>query len=106
MGKDSLSGFDKNAQKQAELMLQQAKASPDFNNYLAYIFSSAQPPQGLQCSEQDYHLVRSAAGIMLKNNVRNEWKSIPEESLSLVKMAIPLGLQDKNSQIRNFAGNV
>lgn len=87
-------------------MLQQAKASPDFNNYLAYIFSSAQPPQGLQCSEQDYHLVRSAAGIMLKNNVRNEWKSIPEESLRLIKVAIPMGLQDKNSQIRNFAGNV
>lgn len=104
--KDSLSGFDKNAQKQAELMLQQAKASPDFNNYLAYIFSSAQPPQGLQCSEQDYHLVRSAAGIMLKNNVRNEWKSIPEDSLRLIKLAIPMGLQDKNSQIRNFAGNV
>jgi HEAT repeat protein len=87
-------------------MLRQAKASPDFNNYLAYIFSSAQPPQGLQCSEQDYHLVRSAAGIMLKNNVRNEWKSIPEDSLRLIKLAIPMGLQDKNSQIRNFAGNV
>ncbi|KAK0392091.1 hypothetical protein NLU13_1589 [Sarocladium strictum] len=104
--KDSLSGFDKNAQKQAEQMLQQAKTSPDFNNYLAFIFSSAQPPSGLQCSEQDYHLVRSAAGIMLKNNVRNEWKSISEESLRLIKLAVPMGLQDKNSQIRNFAGNV
>ncbi|KJZ75617.1 hypothetical protein HIM_05080 [Hirsutella minnesotensis 3608] len=104
--KDSLSGFDKNAQKQAEQMLEQAKASPDINNYLAYILSSAQPPEGLPCNDQDYHVVRSAAGIMLKNNVRNEWKSIPESSLQLIKLAIPLGLQDKNSQIRNYAGNV
>ncbi|PNY29515.1 Importin subunit beta-2, partial [Tolypocladium capitatum] len=104
--KDSLSGFDKNAQKQAELMLQQAKASPDINNYLAYIFSSSHPPEGMQCSEQDYHLARSAAGIMLKNNVKSDWKSIPESSLQLIKLALPLGLQDKNSQIRNFAGNI
>ncbi|KAF4508781.1 hypothetical protein G6O67_005120 [Ophiocordyceps sinensis] len=104
--KDSLSGFDKNAQKQSEQMLQQAKNSPDINNYLAYILSSSQPPDGLQCTEHDYHLARSAAGIMLKNHVRSEWKSIPESSLQLVKLAVPLGLQDKNSQIRNFAGNI
>ncbi|PHH90308.1 hypothetical protein CDD83_4046 [Cordyceps sp. RAO-2017] len=104
--RDSLSGFDKNAQKQAELMLQQAKNSPDINNYLAYLFSSSQTPDGLQCSDQDYHLVRSAAAIMIKNNVRSEWKSIPESSLQLVKLAIPHGLQDKNPQIRNFAGNI
>ncbi|OAQ93805.1 importin beta-2 subunit [Purpureocillium lilacinum] len=104
--KDSLSGFDKNAQKQAEVMLEQAKSSPDINNYLAYLFSSPQVPDGLQCSEQDYHLVRSAAGIMLKNNVKAEWKSIPESSLQLVKLAVPHALQDKNAQIRGFAGNI
>lgn len=87
-------------------MLDQVKSSPDINNYLAYIFSSSQPPEGIQASEQEYHLVRSAAGIMLKNNVRTEWKSIPESSLQLIKLAIPMGLEDKNSQIRNFAGNI
>lgn len=87
-------------------MLQQAKASPDINNYLAYIFSSSVPPEGLQCNEQDYHLARSAAGIMIKNNVKCDWKSIPESSLQLVKLAVPLGLQDKNVHIRNFAGNI
>ncbi|KAL6879751.1 armadillo-type protein [Trichoderma longibrachiatum] len=104
--KDSLSGFDKSAQKQAELMLQQAKASPDINNYLAYILSSSEPPEGLQVNEKDYHLVRSAAGVMLKNNVKSDWKSIPEASLQLIKLAVPMGLQDKNSQIRNLAGNI
>ncbi|KAH9909877.1 armadillo-type protein [Xylariomycetidae sp. FL2044] len=104
--KDSLSGFDKAAQKQAELMLNQAKASPDINNYLVYLYSSPQPPQGLQCSEQDYHLVRSAAAIMLKNNVRMNFKQIPETSLNLIKAAVPVGLQDKNAQMRNYAGNI
>ncbi|KAI0006925.1 armadillo-type protein [Xylariaceae sp. FL0662B] len=104
--KDSLSGFNKAAQKHAENMLTQAKSSPDINNYLAYLFSSHEPPAGLQCSVQDYHLVRSAAAIMLKNNIKTNFRQIPETSLALIKMAIPMGLQDKNSQIRNYAGNI
>lgn len=87
-------------------MLQQAKTSPDINNYLAYIFSSSAPPPGVNFSDQDYHLVRSAAAIMLKNNVKTSFKQIPDTSLQLVKIAIPLGIQDKNSQIRNYAGNI
>ncbi|PSR97154.1 armadillo-type protein [Coniella lustricola] len=104
--KDSLSGFDKAAQKKAELMLSQAKTSPDFNNYLACLFSTPAPPQGLNLSAQDYSLVRSAAAIMLKNNVRLHFKQIPEPSLALIKLAIPLGIQDKSPQIRSYAGNI
>ncbi|KAL2131332.1 hypothetical protein VTI74DRAFT_5256 [Chaetomium olivicolor] len=104
--KDSLSGFNKAAQKQAEIMLSQAKASPDINNYLAYIFSSPEPPAGVALSPNDWHLVRSAAALMLKNNVKSNYKQIPETSLTLIKLAIPLGIQDKNSQIRNYAGNI
>ncbi|KAL1882983.1 hypothetical protein VTK73DRAFT_505 [Phialemonium thermophilum] len=102
--KDSLRFFDKNAQKQAEVMLAQAKKSPDINSYLAILFSSDVPPAGLDLSEQDLHLVRSAAAIMLKNNIKSNHKQIPEPSLALIKLAIPAGLQDKNSQIRNYAG--
>lgn len=87
-------------------MLEQAKSSPDINNYLVYLFSSQDPPAGLQCSPQDYYLVRSAAAIMLKNNVRTASKSIPAASLALIKMAVPIGLQDKHSQMRNYAGNI
>ncbi|KAI0598183.1 armadillo-type protein [Biscogniauxia sp. FL1348] len=104
--KDSLSGFDKAAQKQAEIMLTQAKSSPDINNYLVYLFSSPDPPAGLQCSPNDYYLVRSAAAIMLKNNVKTGFKQIPDSSLSLIRMAIPMGLQDKHAQMRNYAGNI
>ncbi|KAI1500969.1 armadillo-type protein [Biscogniauxia marginata] len=87
-------------------MLTQAKSSPDINNYLVYLFSSPDPPAGLQCSAADYYLVRSAAAIMLKNNVKTNFKQIPENSLSLIRMAIPMGLQDKHAQMRNYAGNI
>lgn len=87
-------------------MLSQAKANPDINNYLAYIFSSAEPAPGLALSANDWHLVRSAAAIMLKNNVKSNYKQIPESSLALIKLAVPLGIQDKNSQVRNYAGNI
>ncbi|KAK0735459.1 armadillo-type protein [Apiosordaria backusii] len=104
--RDSLSGFNKTAQKQAEIMLTQAKANPDINNYLAFIFSSAVPAPGTAVQSNEWHLVRSAAAIMLKNNIKSNLKGIPESSLQLIKLAIPLGIQDTNSQIRNFAGNL
>ncbi|KAH8664146.1 armadillo-type protein [Xylariales sp. PMI_506] len=104
--KDSLSGFNKAAQKQAELMLQQAKSSPDINNYLIYLFSSTEPPSGVQMTNEDFHLVRSAASVMLKNNIKVDYKQIPESSFTLIKMAIPAILEDKNSQMRNYAGNI
>jgi HEAT repeat protein len=87
-------------------MLLRAKASPDFNNYLAFIFSSSDPPEAVQLSANDYHVVRSAAAMMLKNNVRSGFKSIPPASLELIKLAVPMCIQDKNSQIRNYAGNI
>ncbi|TVY21854.1 Importin subunit beta-2 [Lachnellula arida] len=104
--KDSLSGHNKNAQKQAETMLAQAKTSPDINNYLTYLFSSSQVPQGLSYSTEEYHAVRSAAAVMLKNNIKTGYKSISQESLALVRSSVPLALQDKNQSIRGYAGNV
>ncbi|KAK3370133.1 armadillo-type protein [Podospora didyma] len=104
--KDSLSGFNKTAQKQAEIMLVQAKSSPDINNYLAYIFSSQAPPQDLAFPVTEWHLVRAAAAVMLKNNIKSNFKQISESGLALIKLAVPLGLQDKHSQIRNYAGNI
>ncbi|EHA57216.1 hypothetical protein MCOR27_003949 [Pyricularia oryzae] len=104
--KDSLSAFNKDSQKQAEQMLSQAKASPDFNNYLALIFSSSESLPGVQIGQQDLHVIRAAAAIMLKNSIKNDFKQIPESSLEMIKQAIPIGIQDKNSQIRSYAGNI
>jgi HEAT repeat protein len=87
-------------------MLAQAKSSPDINNYLTYLFSSSQVPPGLSYTPEEYHAVRSAAAVMLKNNIRTGYKSIPPESLALVRQSVPLALQDKNQTIRSYAGNV
>ncbi|KAI9646244.1 hypothetical protein NHQ30_005684 [Ciborinia camelliae] len=104
--KDSLSGHDKNAQKQAEIMLSQAKSSPDINNYLTYLFSHSEVPSGLTYTQNEYFPIRSAAAVMLKNNIRSGYKSISPESLALIQSSVPLALQDKTPTIRNYAGNV
>lgn len=87
-------------------MLAQAKSSPDINNYLTFLFSSSQAPTGLSYTPEEYHAVRSAAAVMLKNNIRTGYKTIPQESLTLVRSSVPLALQDKNQSIRSYAGNV
>ena len=87
-------------------MLAQAKSSPDINNYLAYLFSSSDPPPGLSYKPDEYHAVRAAAALMLKNNIRTGYKLIPPESVALVRSSIPIALQDKNQSIRSYAGNV
>jgi transportin-1 len=87
-------------------MLAQAKSSPDINNYLTYLLSSSHVPPGLSFTPEEYHAVRAAAAIMLKNNIRTGYKSIPPESLSLIRSTVPLALQDKNASIRSYAGNV
>ncbi|OAA64496.1 Armadillo-like helical [Niveomyces insectorum RCEF 264] len=104
--KNSHNGFDKVSQKQAEIMLREAKKSPDFNNYLAYIFSSAAPPTDTGLSSSDYNLVRAAAGIMLKNAIKLAYKQTPDTSIALIKAAVLLGLQDQSPQVRNGAGNI
>ena len=43
---------------------------------------------------------------MIKNNIKGGYKKIPESSLSLIKMAVPVCLQDSRSQIRNYGGNI
>ncbi|KAI0997801.1 Importin subunit beta-2 [Podosphaera aphanis] len=87
-------------------MLQKAKSSPDINNYLAFLFSSSQPPGGLGYTNEEYHMIRAAAATMLKNNIRTNYKNISPDSLALVRASVPLALHDRNNLIRNYAGNV
>ncbi|KAK4632407.1 Importin subunit beta-2 [Fulvia fulva] len=102
--RDSLSGHDIAAQKKAEQMLRQAKSSPDINNYLTYLAVNPTPPQGM--TPEAYHAARSASAIMLKNNVKTSYKSMPESNKSYIRANILQGLQDRNTQIRNYIGNV
>lgn len=85
-------------------MLRQAKSSPDINNYLVFLCINPASSNGLP--QSTYHAARSAAAIMLKNNVKSSYRSIPEPSKEYIKSNVLLGLQDSNNQIRNYIGNV
>ncbi|CAK7567463.1 MAG: hypothetical protein SEPTF4163_005428 [Sporothrix epigloea] len=104
--KNSHNGFDKDARKQAEILLGQAKASPDFDTYLAFIFSSSALPAGLNVSPDDYNMVRMAAGIMIKNTVKTSYKQIPAANVLLIKAAVLMGIRDNNYSVRNYAGSI
>ena len=88
----------------ARQMLRQAKESPDINNYLTYLCVTTANSTGL--SQETWHAARSAAAIVLKNNVKSSYTSIPEPSKAYIKSRILLGLQDPSVQIRNYVGNV
>ncbi|KAF2469889.1 ARM repeat-containing protein [Lindgomyces ingoldianus] len=104
--KDSLSGHDHALQKNAEIMLKQAKASPDIDKYLAYVFSNSQPPPVVNMDPEGYQLARASAAIMLKNDIKASFKTMPDSDISYIRSIILVGLQDPSSQIRNYAGNV
>ncbi|KAI4135898.1 MAG: hypothetical protein LQ347_000282 [Umbilicaria vellea] len=87
-------------------MLSQAKSSPDITNYLAYIFSNRQLPTEFDFRAEDMQIIRSSAAINLKNSVKTAYRTIPEANQSYIRASVLHCLEDPNSQIRNFAGNV
>lgn len=53
-----------------------------------------------------YFQARAAAAIMLKNDVKTGYKTMPDTTKDYIKSTIILGLQDSTSQMRGYAGNV
>jgi hypothetical protein len=87
-------------------MLKQAQSLPDIDKYLTFILLSNQPPSAIQMDVAGYFQARAAAAVMLKNNFRLSYKTMPESSKEYVKSVILVGLQDSNAQMRGHAGNV
>ncbi|KAF1947427.1 ARM repeat-containing protein [Clathrospora elynae] len=104
--RDSLSGYDQKARENAATMLKSATSSPDIDKYLAYVFSSSQPPAAVNMDAAHYFQARAAAAVMLKNDVKNAYKAMPDSTKDYIRSVILLGLQDPTSQIRGYAGNV
>ncbi|EFQ92692.1 hypothetical protein PTNB73_05255 [Pyrenophora teres f. teres] len=104
--RDSLSGHDQNARKNAGEMLKSAQSSPDIDKYLAYILSSSQPPSSVNMDAPSYFQARAAAAVMLKNDVKLGYKAMPDSTKDYIRSVILVGLQDSTSQIRGYAGNV
>ncbi|KKK13918.1 hypothetical protein P175DRAFT_0521964 [Aspergillus ochraceoroseus IBT 24754] len=104
--RDSLNPYNGAAQKQAEQMLVQATSSPDYVNYITYLFCTPQKPQHLQMEAADYNVVRFAAAMNLKTKIHIAYNTIPQDSLVYIRSATLLGLRDQSPQVRNSAGSV
>jgi transportin-1 len=87
-------------------MLKTARTSPDIDKYLAYVFTNTQPPSAVAMDATHYFQARAAAAIMLKNDVKTGYKTMPDSTKDYIKSTIILGLQDSTSQMRGYAGNV
>lgn len=87
-------------------MLKRASESEDYANYLTYLTVTSQSPPSLNLTPESYHMARSAGAVQLKGLVRLSYKTVPENSKTYIKQVILQGLQDSNTQIRNYTGNV
>jgi len=87
-------------------MLKTARTSPDIDKYLAYVFTSNQPPPALNLNASQYNQARAAAAIMLKNDVKASYKTMPDSTKEYIKSTILVGLQDPTPSMRGYAGNV
>ncbi|KAL7150279.1 hypothetical protein ABFS83_05G100900 [Erythranthe nasuta] len=77
--------------------LQQYSHFPDFNNYLAFIFAHA---EGIAVE------VRQAAGLLLKNNLRSAFKTMPPANQRYIKSELLPCMGAADRQIRSTAGTI
>jgi transportin-1 len=87
-------------------MLESARTSPHFDKYLAYVCTNLQPPSGVNMDAQKYQQARATAAIMLKNDVKAAYKTMPDTTKEYIKSTIIHGLQDSMPVMRSLAGNV
>ncbi|PIN01121.1 Karyopherin (importin) beta 1 [Handroanthus impetiginosus] len=77
--------------------LQHYSQFPDFNNYLAFIFARA---EGTSVE------VRQAAGLLLKNNLRSAFKTMPPANQQFIKSELLPCMGAADRQIRSTAGTI
>ncbi|MCE0481866.1 Transportin-1 [Datura stramonium] len=77
--------------------LQHYSQFPDFNNYLAFIFSRA---EGKSVD------IRQAAGLLLKNNLRSAFQNMPPANQQYIKSELLPSLGAADRHIRSTAGTI
>lgn len=87
-------------------MLVQATSSPDYVNYITYLFCTPQKPVALNMQPAEYDMVRVAAAMNLKMKIHIAYNTIPQQSLAYIRSATLVGLRDDHPQVRNSAGIV
>ncbi|PYH88293.1 ARM repeat-containing protein [Aspergillus ellipticus CBS 707.79] len=87
-------------------MLVQATSSPDYVNYITYLFCTPQANPILGMNTETYDMVRFAAAMNLKTKIRVAYSTIPQPALTSIRSATLLGLRDANPHVRNSAGTI
>ncbi|KAL6556349.1 Transportin-1 [Orobanche gracilis] len=77
--------------------LQHYSQFPDFNNYLAFMFGRG---EGTSLE------VRQAAGLLLKNNLRSAFKTIPPANQEYIKLELLPCMGATDKQISSTAGTI
>lgn len=87
-------------------MLAQATASPDYVNYITYIFSTSQVPPTVGFDATTYGFVRFAAAMNMKTKLSFAYHTIPQQSLVFVRSAALIALRDPDRQVQKGAGSI
>ncbi|KAJ6160522.1 hypothetical protein N7470_003918 [Penicillium chermesinum] len=87
-------------------MLSQATSSPDYVNYITYLFSTPQPPPGLEIDQVTYATVRFAAAMNMKTKLYVAYNTISPQSLAYIRSAALVALQDEDRQVQRGAGSI
>ncbi|KAJ5578562.1 uncharacterized protein N7459_007526 [Penicillium hispanicum] len=104
--RDSLNGQDQSIRRQAEEMLAQATASPDYVNYITYLFSTPQSPPAVGMDASTYSFVRFAAAMNMKTKLYMAYQTIPQQSLIFIRSAALVALRDTDRQVQRGAGSI
>ncbi|GBF88521.1 transportin-like protein [Raphidocelis subcapitata] len=94
-----LSDFQSPTADQAQVwqQLEAARHVPDFNNYLSFVFSKGESLP----SE-----VRNAAGLLLKNNLKQQYATTTEDFRSYIKGDLLHVLSHPDRSLRHTAGSI
>lgn len=87
-------------------MLAQATASPDYVNYITYIFSTSQVPPAVGFDATTYGIVRFAAAMNMKTKLAFAYHTIPQPSLVFIRSAALVALRDADRQVQKGAGSI
>ncbi|KAG8528840.1 uncharacterized protein KY384_006529 [Bacidia gigantensis] len=104
--RDALSAHNPAAQKQATLMLGQAKSKPETTRYLAYMFRNGPQTQSLNLPPSELIVLRSSAAINLKNIIKASYRNLDEDTRAYVRATVLPCLEDAIGPIRSLTGTV
>ncbi|KAJ2611047.1 hypothetical protein H4S08_003341 [Coemansia sp. RSA 1365] len=93
----STNSADNAVQQQNNQRLDQLSQVPDFINYLLFV---------LIFMKDEDSMVRTVAGLLLKNNVRQEFSTIPASVLDYVVRKSIDGIGDPDTMVRHTLGTV